>query len=94
MAPPFYTQIDTLLYLPTVAKISTKQYETLSGNNPHRYESATEAIKQCDANLEAVKDHPNLWLVHEETFERTLRYAANIALKGFGKSRRPELEYA
>ena len=85
-SPPFYTQVDTLLYFPTIAKRSAKLYESLRGGNAQRYESAEQAIATCDENFNAVKDHPNLWLMDEEVFERTLRYAANIALRGFGQA--------
>ena len=86
MAPPFYTQVETLLYFPTVAKQSVELYDRLASNNKYRYESAEQAIATCDANFEAIKGHPNVWILNEESFERSLRYAANIALRGFSAS--------
>ncbi len=84
--PPMHTLVDTVLYFPTVAKINPRVYKDLMSSNPNRYESVEAAINTCDQNFKTMQNHPDVWLISEDTFERSLRYAANIALRGFSEA--------
>lgn len=81
--PPMHTLVDTVLYFPTLAKQNPHLYSELATENPARYESPLDAIRTCDENYATVRSHPDVWVMEEESFERSLRYAANIALRGF-----------
>lgn len=75
---PTFVLTDTLIYLRSLAHTNAKQYERLKASNAARYETVEQAQAQCDANLEAVQDHPNFYLVAEPSVERMLGTVSRI----------------
>lgn len=59
--PPIHKLADKLVFLPSVACERPELYAQLAGTNAARYEtSAEEAARVSDANLLAVRSHPEL----------------------------------
>lgn len=74
-------EADTVIFLPTLAKTDPGKYLELMATNPARYETVEQARATCDKNFDAIKDHPDVWVLPYD-IERRLRYAANITLRG------------
>lgn len=67
------TEVDTVLYLPTLAHHDPIGYETLVSTNTARYEQrANQAIATCNANFETVKHHPDVRIYEQQDFAQKI----------------------
>lgn len=75
---PHLDLVDTMVFLPSVARENAKLYETLKATNGARYEPANVAQAVCEANFNAIKDHPELHVFWGGSFEDKIREATEI----------------
>lgn len=75
---PHLELVDTMVFLPSVARENTDLYETLKATNGARYEPAMVAQAVCEANFNAIKDHPELHVFWGGSFEDKIREATEI----------------
>jgi hypothetical protein len=76
---PTLSDVDSIMYLPSIARIDTSLYEQFHPSNGARYETSwREAAAVCDATLRAVEAHPVLDVVwgNGQTFDWDIAAAA------------------
>ncbi len=66
---PLISLVDKVVYLPTVAKISSEVYEALLSTNPSRYESTAQAIDTCNRNLKIASINPEFSIYSSPNFK-------------------------
>lgn len=80
---PMHSMVDTIIYFPSIAHSDPAHYDRIARQtNSARYETADEARETCNKNRTSVMNHPDVWYMNEDNFDRKLSYAANIALMG------------
>ncbi|MFO0882508.1 MAG: AAA family ATPase [Candidatus Saccharimonadales bacterium] len=75
---PHLDLVDTMVFLPSVARENAELYEQLKATNDARYEPASVAQAVCEANFDAIKDHPELHVFWGGTFTDKIREATEI----------------
>ncbi len=77
---PHVSLVDIMIYLPSVVRESEEKYEELKRTNSARYETAEEARRVCEANFEAIKDHPELHVFWGGSFEDKILSATELVM--------------
>jgi hypothetical protein len=77
---PYLHLVDTMIYLPSVAREDAELYDKLKATNPARYEPSHVAKAICEANFNAIKDHPELHVFWGGSFEDKIAEATEIIM--------------
>lgn len=77
---PHVSLVDIMIYLPSVVRESESKYEELKRTNAARYETVEEARRVCEANFEAIKDHPELHVFWGGSFEDKIIDATELVM--------------